>query len=819
MNRMITTKKHPKCRSAFTLVEMILAIGIVSVIGLAVTGMVYASYQNWELTSRRSNVLQDGQAAMEQMIRILRQAKGFSAVTESTDEAGYVTFTSVDNIIEEFRLNTATSELEYGQPGALSALAGPVSRLVFTSYDTNENVLTGAVQLSSIQAVNIEATLVDAEDSSISITLSGRVFIPTDVENPCLVGRWKLDETLGLTAADSSGSGNDGTLTNMIGNEWTTGILGGGLDFDGLNDSVEVPDDPGFDIPNEITVAAWINPGDASAWRTILSKFASGARKDIYWYLYGGRIGIALAGPRDNDWTTSITIPTGNWIHVAATYDGSCIRMYKNAVNEDTLSGLSGAVMLADSSSDQSFYIGKNTVWGEYFDGTIDDVRIYSCALNDEEVFQLASILRYREFTEAKAASDTTSITISTPAGTQENDLLIAAVATDGDTASSLSPPGGEGWTQINIVAYSNDVTLGAWWKNADASESASHQFTWSGAEQAYGWMMRFTGHDTSDPIDDSAGDGGSSSTPTSPEVTTTNDNSLILRMGVFDDSDITKDAPGLAGHTAITMDKTASSPIVGWWKLDESSGLTAADSSSNGSNGTLENMAGNEWTTGQIDGALEFDGSNDFVEVPDDPIFDIADEITVTAWINPVDSSAWRTILSKFASGARKDIYWYLYGGRIGIALAGPRDNDWTTSITIPTGNWIHVAATYDGSCIRMYKNAVNEDTLSGLSGAVMLADSSSDQSFYIGKNTVWGEYFRGTIDDVRIYDRVLADGEISEVMAGGGGSVSSSEGSVSGGAGYVRQSNSGDSGTSTFSLTASEESRTLTIAISPAP
>ena len=77
----------------------------------------------------------------------------------------------------------------------------------------------------------------------------------------------------------------------------------------------------------------------------------------------------------------------------------------------------------------------------------------------------------------------------------------------------------------------------------------------------------------------------------------------------------------------------------------------------------------------------------------------------------------------------------------------------------------------------------------------------------------------FDGVLDDVRIYDRVLTASKISEVMAGGGGSVSSSEGSVSGGAGYVKQSASGDSGTSTFSLTASEESRTLTIAISPAP
>lgn len=170
-------KKHAKCYRAFTLVELILVVGTIALVAGALVGLVGNSYKDFKLGSDRSTLLQDGQAAIEQMVRILRQAKGFNAVSPSTDQAGDITFTSVDEISEQFKLNTQTGELEYGQPGSLSALTGSVSSLVFTCYDINGNVLTGAVPASSIQSVHIEATLADTENS---FTLSGRVCCPKD---------------------------------------------------------------------------------------------------------------------------------------------------------------------------------------------------------------------------------------------------------------------------------------------------------------------------------------------------------------------------------------------------------------------------------------------------------------------------------------------------------------------------------------------------------------------------------------------------------------------------------------------------------------
>ena len=190
-----------------------------------------------------------------------------------------------------------------------------------------------------------------------------------------------------------------------------------------------------------------------------------------------------------------------------------------------------------------------------------------------------------------------------------------------------------------------------------------------------------------------------------------------------------------------------------------------------NENNGTLN---GPIWrpSDGQIGGALEFDGIVDYVEVPDNKSFDITNEISVTAWINPVDVADWRTIISKYAHTPawRKDLYWLLYGGNIGVSLAGPSGiggDDWIPNVPIESGIWAHVALSYDGAAMKMYKNGINVATNS-ISGDLLLGDSASNESFYIGQNTEWGEFFDGLLDDVRIYDRTLTPDQVKDLFNG---------------------------------------------------
>jgi len=505
-------------------------------------------------------------------------------------------------------------------------------------------------------------------------------------------------------------------------------------------------------------------------------------------------------------------------------FDGSQVDTYSYTGGLGTTSGgIGNYEPLALGASTQTSGNLTITPLQDYFDGMLDDVRVYDYALDPTEIAALDTTLRFQEFTEARAETDTTSIVLATPASTSAGNLLIIAVATDGDTSASLAPPAGEGWTEVFRNEESGEVTIGVWWKLADASESASHEFTWSGSQQAYAWMMRFTGHDPADPLHDYSADGETDQNPTSAPVTTTVDNCLILRLGAFDDRDITVDSPGLTNHTAITMDGSGLNlGLVVQWKLDESSGTTAADSSGNGYDGTLTNMNGNEWTTGTLDGALEFDGSDELVSCGNLDVTGGDGHITLTAWMKADDfGTSDARFISKATGTSTSQHYWMLStwnGSQLRFRLrTSSTQNLYSSSGVLSTGVWTHVAATWDGSTMRVYRNATDVGSTS--KSGTLATNGSVGVAIGNQPPGAGNRPFDGLIDDVRIYNRALSAAELVDVAAGLGGGPPASGGVVSGGAGYVKQGSSGSSGWSNFSLTASEEARTVTIAIAPVP
>lgn len=167
--------------------------------------------------------------------------------------------------------------------------------------------------------------------------------------------------------------------------------------------------------------------------------------------------------------------------------------------------------------------------------------------------------LQFRELTETLESSSTDNITVEVPPGYEENDLLLAMVVTDSNEGSHLAAAGS--WTPIFVGEGGDaDVTLGVWWKFASATEPTNYTFTWNSGEAACGWIMRFTGHNTTTPIHAVATDLGKSSSPNSPAVTTTVNDCLILRIGAFDDNDVSPGDTGVASHNTIVAQNSNSS-------------------------------------------------------------------------------------------------------------------------------------------------------------------------------------------------------------------------------------------------------------------
>ncbi|MEM7165196.1 MAG: immunoglobulin domain-containing protein [Planctomycetota bacterium] len=212
-----------------------------------------------------------------------------------------------------------------------------------------------------------------------------------------LVAFFRFEEGSGNVASDSSGNGNDGTLE---GAQWGTNPIDGGafaLEFDGAGDRVVVPP---FDVSGSaLTLAAWFKADSFTVGDgRIISKASSVNSDDHTWMIStfpdAGNTRLR-ARVRTNGVTTTLVasaslLDTDVWIHVAAVYDGTTLRLYQNGVEVGS-TPLTGTVA---GQPNKSVAIGNQppTAGSRPFDGAIDDVRVYSRALSVSEVTALASI-------------------------------------------------------------------------------------------------------------------------------------------------------------------------------------------------------------------------------------------------------------------------------------------------------------------------------------------------------------------------------------------------------------------------------------------
>ena len=203
-------------------------------------------------------------------------------------------------------------------------------------------------------------------------------------------------------------------------------------------------------------------------------------------------------------------------------------------------------------------------------------------------------------------------------------------------------------------------------------------------------------------------------------------------------------------------------SGLVGYWSFDEGTGTTANDLSGLGNTGTLQPALGPTWTTGRVGGALSFDGVDDRVNVPNHTSLNITNAITIEAWVNTT-----LTLVDFNPTIVAKGVHAYLF--TIGAyTQATPRvtgflfiNGVWRFlrgNTPINDGNWHHVVMTYNGSHLSVYRNGILDATPLAVSGSINIDLRPLNIGHYAGTNG----HFRGSIDEVRIYNRALSAAEV---------------------------------------------------------
>jgi hypothetical protein len=204
---------------------------------------------------------------------------------------------------------------------------------------------------------------------------------------------------------------------------------------------------------------------------------------------------------------------------------------------------------------------------------------------------------------------------------------------------------------------------------------------------------------------------------------------------------------------------------VVAAYSFNEGTGSVASDQSGNGNNGTIENAA---WSlgTGRFGGnALLFNGTNARVTINDSPSLDLTNGLTLEAWVDPSGAtSGWRAVLVKEDGSLAADYMLYAYSQyKVPVEglLIGTGEKSLGGKTKLPLSTWTHLAATYDGATQRLYVNG-QQVASNPQSGPI----KTGNGKLRIGGDAVWGEYFSGIIDEVRIYNRALSVGEIADDM-----------------------------------------------------
>ncbi len=230
---------------------------------------------------------------------------------------------------------------------------------------------------------------------------------------------------------------------------------------------------------------------------------------------------------------------------------------------------------------------------------------------------------------------------------------------------------------------------------------------------------------------------------------------------------------------TAQVFDPEATN-TVGLWHFDENSGTEVLDESEYANVGTFTNFDHPAWTAdGRFGYAVEFDGVNDYISIPDDPSLDVdpaTGVLTIEAWLYPHASGdgQYRAFISKRDSSQAGLVNYALYLDQntgaltlyTGIFPAGY----YISNIIVPANEWSYIAVSLDATegMLRFYRNGIHEDSISGVSFGPV---HNGDLQIGTSKTPSGNRNYVGLIDEVRLTKRILTSAEIAASYALNGG------------------------------------------------
>ena len=357
--------------------------------------------------------------------------------------------------------------------------------------------------------------------------------------------------------------------------------------------------------------------------------------------------------------------------------------------------------------------LGGNSIWQEWFRGDLDDVRVYNRALRPSEIQadMNSPVGGDRPRRPPPAASDRHTQAPSAPGGP----------SVSGQTQTALTLNWNAATDNVGVTGYS----LYRGGTAAGSNNASTRTYTFSGLSCGTTYTLvrrrRRRGRQPVDPVTASRTDRRRAPAPPQP------------------------------------------------------SGLVAAYSFNGGSGSTLADSSGRGKRRNDLRPELD-DGRQErrrphlrWCQRPrhdaDAASLDLTTGMTLEAWVRPTATTSWRTVVTKEQPN---NLVYGLFANSdaaqpSGIVSIGSKllQDIVRGSAPLPVSTWTHLATTYDGSQLRLFVNGSQVATR-----AVAGAMPNSNGPLQIGGNRVWPEWFKGQIDDVRVYNRALSASELQTDM-----------------------------------------------------
>ncbi|MBN1361823.1 MAG: discoidin domain-containing protein [Sedimentisphaerales bacterium] len=213
-------------------------------------------------------------------------------------------------------------------------------------------------------------------------------------------------------------------------------------------------------------------------------------------------------------------------------------------------------------------------------------------------------------------------------------------------------------------------------------------------------------------------------------------------------------------------------SSLVGWWKLDETAGIVAKDSSAMHNDGEV--IGGATWGAGQVNGALVFDGSNGYVSMPIGGVISTLTSATLMIWANPNQTGSWVRLFD-IGTGTNVNMFLTPAQGttgamRFAITTGGNgAESQLTAGSRLATG-WHHVAVAIDGETMTM-EMFLDGESIQTANTNTVPADMGETTQNWLARSQYGADgYYSGSLDDFRIYNIMLTPEEIAVAMTGAG-------------------------------------------------